>query len=347
MMSKDMTELSGYVWNGDGFEEGTVTIENGKIVDVGYGTVSDRNMTIMPGLVDGHTHVADAGLRIDRKYTLEELVAPPNGIKHRYLKDTPKERIVSDMSDYTKRLRNNGVSRFLDFREGGYDGCSMLRGVSKDAVILGRPTSSEFDANEMDRILDISDGIGISSISDMDHGYIEGIADITHKRRKMLALHVSERIREDIDLVLSLEPDLIVHMVQATEEDVRKCADADVPIVVCASSNRYFGMTPNIRMMLEKGATVSIGTDNAMLSPSANIFDEFRVFNEILTAQGGDVSDSYKCLINGGGKLLYRQFPIEIQPGMDADMTILRSSPNGIHDHASEIEHLIPDYRGE
>ncbi len=338
-----MRELSGYVWNGDRFEEGTVTVDDGKIIDVEYGTVSERNMTIMPGLVDGHTHVADAGLRIDGRYTLEELVAPPNGMKHRYLNDTPRERILSDMANYTERLRKNGVSGFLDFREGGYDGCSMLRSVSKDAIILGRPTSKEFDANEMESILSISDGIGVSSISDMDHGYIEKIADITHRKNRMLVLHVSERIREDIDFVLSLEPDLVVHMVQATKDDVRKCADADVPIVVCASSNRYFGMTPNIGMMLGQGATVSIGTDNAMLSPSANIFDEFMVFNEILTAQGGDLSDSYECLINGGGKLLYRQFPIEIQPGMDADLTILRSPPNGIHDRTSEIEHLVPD----
>ena len=349
-MPKDMTELSGHIWNGDGFEEGTVRIENGVVTEVEYGKMTSSGCcTIMPGLVDGHTHVADAGLRIDRKYTLEELVAPPNGLKHRYLKEISREGLISDMSEYTERLGMNGVSRFLDFREGGVDGCMMLRSASKNAVILGRPVSPEFDVNEMEDILRISDGIGISSISDIDHDYIERIADITHRRGKKLALHVSERIREDIDFVLSLEPDLIIHMVQATKDDVRKCADSDIPIVVCASSNGYFGMTPNIRMMLEQDASVSLGTDNAMLSPSANIFDEFKVFSDILQTQGGSVSDAFECLLKSGCKLLYREFPIEIQPGMDADITIVRSSPEDIPrcENGLDIQHLTPGNRGE
>ena len=203
--------------------------------------------------------------------------------------------------------------------------------------------------NEMESILKISDGIGISSISDMDHSYIEKIADITHRSGKKLSIHVSERIREDIDFVLSLEPDLIIHMVQATKDDVRKCADADVPIVVCASSNRYFDMTPDIRMMIESGASVSIGTDNAMLSPSANIFDEFRTFNNILSTQGGSLIDAYRCLIRNGCKLLYHEFPFKFQPGMDADITIIRSSPEDItkRNQILDIRHLTPGYRGE
>ena len=347
---KDMTEISGHIWNGEDFDEGSIIIEDGIVVDIMYGQpTSDENYTIIPGLVDGHTHIADAGLVLDDRYTLEELVAPPNGIKHRYLRNKSKDELISDMSDYATRLKMNGVSKFLDFREGGVEGCSMLRNASDDAIILGRPISNEFDPNEMESILKISDGIGVSSISDMDHSYIEKIADITHRSGKKLSIHVSERIREDIDFVLSLEPDLIIHMVQATKDDVRKCADADVPIVVCASSNRYFDMTPDIRMMIESGASISIGTDNAMLSPSANIFDEFRTFNNILSTQGGSLIDAYRCLIRNGCKLLYHEFSFKFQPGMDADITIIRSSPEDItkRNQILDIRHLTPGYRGE
>ena len=102
-------------------------------------------------------------------------------------------------------------------------------------------------------------------------------------------------------------------------------------------------------MMIESGASVSIGTDNAMLSPSANIFDEFRTFNNILSTQGGSLIDAYRCLIRNGCKLLYHEFPFKFQPGMDADITIIRSSPKDItkRDQILDIRHLTPGYRGE
>ena len=326
--------MYGYFWNGGRFEEGCVTFEDGKITDAECCRIpsGEKVHTFIPGIVDGHTHTADAGLKLTKKYSLEELVAPPNGLKHRYLSDTPKDVLINDMRKYTAKLKSNGVSKFIDFREGGPEGAKMLREASPDAVILGRPVSPEFDINEIDSILDVADGIGISSITDMDHNYIDKIADAVHRKNKMLALHVSERIREDIDYVLSLNPDFVVHMVQATKEDMRKCADADVSIVVCASSNQYFGMTPDIKMMIDAGASVSLGTDNAMLCPSADIFNEFGIFWKILSAQGGTENDAFKCLIAHGGKLLYRQFPIKIQPGNDTEPVIVPSSPDRILD---------------
>ncbi len=327
-----MTELYGYYWNGDRFEEGRITLNGDSVIDFECCSLpSDKKIhTVFPGIVDGHTHVADSGLKLERKYSLEELVAPPNGLKHRYLSDTPRDVLIDGMKKYTSKLRSNGVSKFIDFREGGPEGVKMLREASPDAVILGRPVSKEFDSGEIDSVLNTADGIGISSITDMDRKYIDRIADAVRRRKKILALHVSERIREDIDYVISLDPDFIVHMVQATENDMKKCADSDIPVVVCASSNQYFGMTPNIKAMLDSGITVSLGTDNAMLCPSADIFSEFNVFRKILSAQGGNGDDAYRCLFTPESKLLYRQFPIEIHPENDAKVTVVPSSPDRI-----------------
>lgn len=135
------------------------------------------------------------------------------------------------------------------------------------AVILGRPVSKELDTAEVEGILDVADGIGISSISDMDHRYIEAVADIVRERRKVFAIHVSERVREDIDFVLSLDPAFVVHMCEATDSDLAKCAEAEVPIVVCPTSNRYFGKAPPIARAQAAGADLALGTDNGMLCP--------------------------------------------------------------------------------
>ncbi|MBO4552560.1 MAG: amidohydrolase family protein [Candidatus Methanomethylophilaceae archaeon] len=300
--------FSGRIWNGDHFEDGHLTVDDGILKDVMYGeTVGDADFTgcMMPGIVDTHTHVADAGLRLDRRYGLEELVAPPDGLKHRYLKDTDTETIRGNMAGYISRLTASGVSRFIDFREGGAEGSRLLRQVSDRAVILGRPVSEEYDPNEIDDILRYADGIGIPSITDMDHAYIDAIADHIHRKNAMLALHVSERTREDIDYVISLQPDLIVHMVQATDADLRKCADSDIPISVCPSSNLYFGMVPPVSRMLDAGVSVSLGTDNGMLFPSADIFEELRSLSRLLLEQGRGPSDAFRIALACGHKVLY------------------------------------------
>ena len=117
-----MVCYSGLVWKDGCFSEGYVVIEDGRVVETGDGIPhgSEDAGYILPGLTDAHTHVGDAGLRLNqnRRYSLEELVAPPDGLKHRYLRETPIRQIEEDMADYARRLGNSGVRRFIDFREG-------------------------------------------------------------------------------------------------------------------------------------------------------------------------------------------------------------------------------------
>lgn len=299
-----MEYYSGRIWSEDPFI-GYIGIEDGILKEMGSGDPPEapvRTGEVSAAVIDGHTHIGDAGLVLDRRYSLEELVAPPNGLKHRYLQSTPKEDIVRDMRDYAGALCGP-VTHFIDFREGGVEGVRMLRSASDKAVILGRPTSSEFDPNEVDDILDISDGLGISSISDMPLSYIESLADAAHRKGKIFAIHASERIREDIETVLSLEPDFVVHMCESTDSDMRMCADADVPVVVCATSNLYFGKVPPIARFVESGVTLSIGTDNAMLCPP-DIFREASVFSKVANEQGCPSDVPYRALFTGGCKCL-------------------------------------------
>ena len=317
--------FSGRIWNGQQFEDGRLVIEGGTIKDIEFGSLledADYKGVLIPGIVDTHTHVADSGLILDRKYGLEELVAPPDGLKHRYLRDTDAERIKESMGAYISKLEGSGVSRFIDFREGGAEGAKLLRSVSDRAVILGRPVSKEYDPNEIDDILRYADGIGIPSITDMDAAYVDAVADHIHRRNKMLALHVSERIREDIDKVISLEPDFVVHMVQATDGDMRRCADSGIPISVCPTSNMYFGMVPPVGRMIDAGAEVSLGTDNGMLFPSADIYDEIRTLSGLLAAQGKGPHAAFDVAFARGHNILYDETLTLDKTGMRADFTI-------------------------
>ena len=241
----------------------------------------------LPTLVNAHTHCADAGARPEPGMTLEQLVAPPDGLKHRYLRETPRDMIVSDIRRYAEESSRNGISTFLDFREGGADGCGMLREASPDGFVMGRPVSPEYDEEEMTRITSVADGIALSSISDMDRRYVDMCAEAAHRAGKPFAIHVSERVREDIEFVLSLEPAFVVHMVQATPSDLRMCADRGVPVVVCPRSNAFFGMVSPLSRMLDAGVTLALGTDNAMLC-SPDLRPEALLASRILTGQGRD-----------------------------------------------------------
>ena len=321
---------AGRIWCDDPFY-GHICIEDGVIVSIAPGEPpadlhAVRVGDILPPLTDAHTHVADAGLHLEGRYTLEELVAPPDGLKHRYLRSASPETLVSDMAEYCGRMRGNGIERFMDFREGGIEGVRMLRSASDSAVILGRPVSREFDPNEIDLLLKEADGIGISSISDMPISYIEAVADSVHRAGKALAIHVSERVREDIDTVLSLSPDFIVHMCEATDGDMRRCADAGVPVAVCARSNMYFGKVPPLARFEKAGVETMAGTDNAMIA-SPSMFDEAEELFSLASLQGcgpqfvqntlvrackllnekkqlgWDVGDAVRMVVGPGGRL--------------------------------------------
>ncbi|MCL2295907.1 MAG: amidohydrolase family protein, partial [Methanomassiliicoccaceae archaeon] len=215
-----MDVLSGSVLTDDGIIDGYVCIENGIVTAVEEGNHPGPHLAnglIIPPMVNSHTHCADAGLKVPPGMTIEELVAPPNGLKHAYLRGLDESSLEEDIRAYARASRMNGIGSFIDFREGGGRGCRILRKAAPQSTILGRPVSKEYDPQEISMILDAADGIGISGISDMDHGYIEKVADQARERRKMFAIHASERIREDIDFILSLDPAFVVHMTEATD----------------------------------------------------------------------------------------------------------------------------------
>lgn len=287
------------------------------IIDREHGEV------VLPFLVNAHTHCADAGAKAEPGMTLEQLVAPPDGLKHRYLRETPRDTIIGDIRRYSEESASNGISAFADFREGGADGCRMLSEASESAFILGRPVSPSFDSAELDEILSVADGIALSAVSDMDRGYIEKCADAAHKAGKPFAIHLSERIREDAEFVLSLGPAFVVHMVNATDSDIRLFADAGIPIAVCPRSNAFFGLVPPVDRMLDLGATVALGTDNAMLC-TPDLRPEARLASEILSSRGHDPLSVFNILADGSAAMAEA---LGIRPGPEVRLSFYDGDP--------------------
>lgn len=274
--------VAGVLWRpGEGATEGWIQHEEGRIVATGDGrppAPPDATGFVMPAPIDAHTHVGDRvgrGLDLAGK-SLHEVVAPPDGIKHRLLNATPPPVLEAGMRSAIAEARAAGARVLVDFREQGVEGVRMLRraseGLDARVIALGRPRS-DWDDAESDLVAREADGIGLSSMGDVTRDVPERAAAAARRHRKRFALHLSEARREDVARAMELRPDFVVHVATATEDDLQVIADARVPIVTCPRSNAHFGLRADVPRMLELGIPLALGSDNAMLHPLDVLLD--------------------------------------------------------------------------
>ena len=285
-----MDYVSGEIFTVNGFKGGYLGFEKDKIVESGSGYPPKKPVCkglIVPSFINAHTHIGDSFIRdknIKLPKDIEKLVAPPYGLKHKLLKEVSDEDVIKGMEESVDTMIKAGTKCFCDFRENGILGISQLKSALKlwniSSVILSRPDTLTYDRDEVDLLLKNSEGIGLSSISDWDYSEMKKIARHTKKKNKIFAFHASERIREEIDLILDLKPDFLVHMVKAEESDLIRVKECNIPIVLCPRSNSFFGLKPDMELLKKIGIELLLGTDNAMLS-SLDILDELRYVKDV------------------------------------------------------------------
>jgi cytosine/adenosine deaminase-related metal-dependent hydrolase len=268
--------VEGAILDRDGPRRAAVRIQDGRVVEVGQpGTVTaradDRKVhgIVVPAPVNGHTHLGDAvSTREPPAEPVERLVAAPDGYKFRLLAESPRAAKVHAIRLALRRMHADGTSAVVDFREEGARGIRLLRAASRGApvrtVILGRPLRRPVDAQELDEVVALGDGVGLSSARDEVLGDRTQIAQACARAGKYFALHASEAVRELPETYLRPRPDLLVHLAEATEDDLRAVAEARVTAVVCPRSNALFGRQPNLAGMEAAGVPMMLGTDNAM-----------------------------------------------------------------------------------
>ena len=216
---------------------------------------------ILPCFFNAHTHIADTiAMDMPVSGSLSELVAPPDGLKHRLLRAAPRNDLVRAMESTITTMVQSGTAGFADFREGGVEGVLALRQAlenrSCQAIIFGREGGEA-----------VAHGFGISSVREGAH--IEAAVERARTKGLLVALHAGEKDPHDIDAALALEPDLIIHCTHAEDRQLRRIAEMEIPIVVCPRSNWTLGVAagaahPPLARMIALGCRVFLGTDNAM-----------------------------------------------------------------------------------
>lgn len=322
-----MDVLAGAILSETGFARGSVSIEDGVVVEVSKRIPSSALATgvVIPAFTNAHTHVADAIVREELTGSLEDIVAPPRGLKHRVLDAATDEDLVDGMRAMVRVMARTGVARFWDFREGGLPGARLLlRAALGGAVaptVLGRPSRIEYRREEVDAILRVTDGIGISSALDWPRDEVEKLAAHTRRAGKAFAAHCSERVREDIDAVLDLRPAFLVHMVEATDADLERTADAGVAIVACPRSNVFFGKVPDLPRFLRYHIAVHLGTDNAMVN-SPSVLREMEFAYKVSRLRGGIGAQDVLTMALRGRNGFNRPPEIGIRVGDPADLVV-------------------------
>lgn len=276
----------------DGVVRGYLRIEEDSVSEVCLGVAPSESLKaiVVPGFVNAHTHVGDSVAFPAPKGTVEDIVGPPDGYKHRILRSASRKSKINAMKESIRLMSRTGTSAFVDFREGGLEGLQELSDAltadSPRLTVLGRPIAGGSKMSEVDAILDACDGIGMSAYRDWPVDFLRGVSKAARSKKKMFALHASEVVREDLGPILDLGPSFLVHMTCALESDIVQCARVGLPIVVCPRSNEFFGLCPDIPKMLRSGVTVGLGTDNCMVS-KPDMLEELKAAYRLSKAKGG------------------------------------------------------------
>ncbi|HEY9205480.1 MAG TPA: amidohydrolase family protein [Candidatus Methanoperedens sp.] len=336
--------IEGTIILGDEFEpvDGCITIKDGIIKGIEESAIKTDTI-IAPCFVNTHTHIGDSVIKDPPYLSLSELVQPPHGLKHKILQQTSHDDLVISMKACIGDMIKTGTCAFADFREGGLSGIEALNealtGHDIKAKIFGRPSDGDMD------YLDLCEGTGLSSTSDLDVGSIKKILRITREKGKKFAIHAGEKDPSDISSAIALEPDFLVHLTHAEKKHIKSISDAGIPVVVCLRSN-YLTRSgiPPVKNMVDEGILVAAGTDNVMLN-SANMFSEMEFLAK--TTFFDDRQVFMSCTLNGAKVLGLDKELGSIKKGKKARLMILTKNSNNMQGIRNPLSSLVRRARSD
>ena len=291
-------------------KENIVIDDENKIVEISRdakeGEIIDASGKIVcPRFINAHTHIGDSIIKDEGDgLSLDEVVKPPNGIKHRALESASDDELIEAMRESMWDMYNFGISHFIDYREGGLEGVKLLKEAAKDIpitpIILARDSSfygEDADYHQVKialrKLLKQADGIGLSGFGEISTTVAEIICEKCEKAGKISSIHVAEGEANQfasLEQYDKTEPqrafeagfNQVVHMTNPKMDDVVSLSKSNSSLTICPRSNGALavGMIP-LYDVLKTGVKPLIGTDNIMIN-RPNIFREMEFTLKIM-----------------------------------------------------------------
>lgn len=344
----------------DGARPAYVRLQHGRVIEVGRPGSEGRRRNerrvrgiVVPPPVNAHTHLGDAvSVKEPPSGPVSQLIQPPHGYKFQLLANSSRSEKIVAIRAALGRMERDGVAATVDFREEGRPGVELLReaarGSSVRVLALGRPMARPVRSSELERLLAVSDGVGLSSARDETDETRRTVARACRAAGKKFGLHASEAVRERTERYLDPRPDLLVHLAKATVDDLATVRDEGVSVAVCPRSNALFARQPDLGAMERLGLSVLLGTDNAMFhAPSLWREMEFAYVASRLRRRPVSASFLARAALVEPWKWLGEPENAVVAPGMRIPPVVLRLPPD---DPPYQVvtrttEHLIVRFR--
>jgi len=235
---------------------------------------------LIPGFINSHIHIGDSFAKEEGfNKNLIDIVAPPNGLKHKLLKSTPEKIRREGISKASIEMISNGISFFIDFRENGMNGINLLRGALKGSPINYLALGRYNDINEAELVYNAADGFGFASYRHLTSRIKEKLKEFKKSKKKIFACHDAEYVRDEKvfeELINDKLIDVIIHGTHYIKEDLIKIKKKNIALVLCPRCNGYFGVGfPPINEIIDLNIPISLGTDNVMVN-NLDLFEEMR-----------------------------------------------------------------------
>lgn len=258
-MVKDLV-VKGAIYHDGKAEKGTFSILKDKFVDPS--SAADIEGTLLRAPINFHTHLGDSFICTEPKGGINEIVGP-EGFKIKALNEAPPSLVKKSIKRSIEFMKSRGTAAFFDFRESGLKGLNLApRFDGITGFFLTRPTAN----GEIGLLLKRSTGFGVSALSDYKVEDLKKLSEEAHRRKKIFAMHFSENKRENVKDLISLEPDYIIHCIEATDEDLDVIKRRKIPVAITPRSNIFHGKRPDYSRLFRKGLTVLLGTDNVFIT---------------------------------------------------------------------------------
>ena len=261
----------GPLFTKDGFIDTCIDLETCEFTS----KEKEEDGILVPLFRNCHTHLGDTGARksLPDNLSLVELVGP-DGWKHKWLE---QNNIEKSILEGLKEATFSATGLIMDFREGGQKGIEAfeMHDYLGTSILLGRPSEDDNLPGKH---------AGISSLADVGDLALL-MSSQARSRDGLVGIHHSENEHENIEKLLQLNPDFVVHLCHATDEDLEKLKESNISVVVCPRSNDYFGNRAPLEKMIEIGLDLGFGTDNGMIC-SVNMLDEIRFIDQNYSSIG-------------------------------------------------------------